>query len=519
MNRRYLRTGPLAALCLLLILLSGACDNPANEGDTDMTATAAKTAQDAADSFSDIHSGALALWADTLTLADTDSVNAALEAYQGLRPNARILLAEEKARLDLLKAALDKILAGAERDVYYTLTDVLDYLMEQPESTIDTPCPVAYYGDETIYALYRILAAAGKYVALDLSESGVYGFATGTEAGRELIVSLVLPDTLTATPSGTQYTQLFSGYVNLKTVRAAGLVTLGSYTFGLRDELIAVDLPKVAYIGWGAFSKCISLTTVTLPEVVTTSGSIFADCSSLTTVSLPKAQIIGDSVFSNCISLTSVNLPEAVTIGGSAFAACRNLPSINLPKAATIGGSAFSNCRSLPSINLPKAVTIGGSAFGLCTSLISASLPAVVSLEMKAFDGCASLTSVDLPKVQTIAVYAFQDCASLAAITLPELEFINNNAFRNCASLETVTLGLLPPTIGMGYPYLKPTTFSGAAATPRTITIKVPLLALYERVSPWSDKLGANNNTGGADYFWDDNPDTWDNLTVALEAL
>jgi hypothetical protein len=85
MHRRYLRAGPLAGLYLLLILLSGACDNPANGNDEDPAVTAAKAARDAADSFYGAHRGVITLPVDMLTLADADPVSAALEAYTGLR--------------------------------------------------------------------------------------------------------------------------------------------------------------------------------------------------------------------------------------------------------------------------------------------------------------------------------------------------------------------------------------------------------------------------------------------------
>jgi hypothetical protein len=102
---------------------------------------------------------------------------------------------------------------------------------------------------------------------------------------------------------------------------------------------------------------------------------------------------------------------------------------------------------------------------------------------------------------------------SSAAITLPKAEAIGNNTFTGCTGLVVVTLGTIPPTT-MGT-----TIFSGTATSAKTITIKVPQLTLYREISPWKDKLGANNNTGGANYFWDNNPATRDNLTVALEVL
>jgi hypothetical protein len=538
MNRRHLRAGPLAGLCLILILLFVTCDNPAGGDGADTTAAAAKAARDSADSFYAAHRGVIDTPADTLTLGDTDPVNAALEAYQGLQANARILLAEEKARLDLLKSKLDEMLGEAERGAYYNLTDLLGYLMEQEDTTPDEPCAVAYCGDENIIALYKVLTVAGKYTALDLSKSGVYGFATGTEGGRELIVSLVLPDTLTETPDTTYSAQLFSGYVNLKTVSAAGLTRLGSYTFYLCSALATVNLPKAVTIDDHAFDGCISLTTVNLPEAITLGTATFNACASLATVTLPKAATIGEVAFTGCTNLTTVNLPEATTIGtrafqgcaslaslgartfeskivsigASAFAGCSSLAAIVQPEVTFIGERAFAQCTSLVTVSLPKAASIGNNAFGSCARLDNVDLPKAISIGNNAFIGCAGLAAVTLPVAADFGQNAFQDCAGLAAVTLPKVESIGNNAFTGCVSLATVTLGTIPPTA------IGTTIFSGAAMAAKTITIKAPQLTLYT-ISPWSDKLGANNNTGGANYFWDNNAATRDNLTVALEAL
>jgi hypothetical protein len=172
MNIRYLRAGRLAGLCFVLILLFGACDNPA-DGDDGPGVTAATVAQNAADSFYDTHRGVLVMPVDMLSLGDADPVNTALEAYKGLRADVKTLLAGEKAHLDILKAKLDEMGGEAERSVYYTLTDLLVYLTEQPENTADSPYEVAYYGNETIKAVYKVLTVAGKYAALDLSKSDV----------------------------------------------------------------------------------------------------------------------------------------------------------------------------------------------------------------------------------------------------------------------------------------------------------------------------------------------------------
>jgi hypothetical protein len=132
-----------------------------------------------------------------------------------------------------------------------------------------------------------------------------------------------------------------------------------------------------------------------------------------------------------------------------------------------------------------------------------------VTINFGVFSGCTGLTAVTLPKVVSIGDYTFENCSILAAITLPKAASIGNAAFQNCPSLATVTLGTIPPTVGTRI-------FQSAATTGKTITIKTPQLALYNLVTPWSDKMGDSSAWG---TYWDNNTNTKDNLTVALAAL
>jgi hypothetical protein len=164
-------------------------------------------------------------------------------------------------------------------------------------------------------------------------------------------------------------------------------------------------------------------------------------------------------------------------------------------------------------------VSIGDTTFDRCISLTTVSLPKAKTMGMRVFDGCVALATVNLPEMTSFQQNAFRGCAGLATINLPKVEVIGSQAFNGCVSLATLTLGLAPPVIGTGTINGSLEIFSGAATSPRTITIKAPQLILYREISPWTDKLGANNDAGGANFFWDNNPDTRDNLTVALEAL
>jgi hypothetical protein len=266
----------------MLALFLGACENPSGE-DGNGNAAAAR---EAADNFYLEHSAVIELPVDMITLATRAPVNAALETYAGLSAEAQALLAEDKAHLDRLKTRLSELADMAEKGAYYIAADLGAHLAAQPDNTADTPYTAVYTGSETPKALYRALAAGGKYVNLNLAESGVQGFNYGVENGRELIVHLTLPDSLTEIRAGENKYPIFNGFTNLKSVDAAGLVKLGSYIFSNRTSLERVDLPKTAVFDNDAFLFCTALTTVEIPQAVTLKGAVFRLCTSLTTVIL-----------------------------------------------------------------------------------------------------------------------------------------------------------------------------------------------------------------------------------------
>jgi hypothetical protein len=376
----------------MLALFLGACENPSG-GNGDNGDNGA--AWEAADNFYLEHSAVLELPADMITLAEGAPVDAALEAYAGLSGEAQALLTEEKAHLDLLKEKIAGLAAKAEDGAYYTTADLGAHLAAQPDNTADAPYPAVYVGNERPKALYRALAAGGKYVDLNLAQSGVQGFNTGAEKGRDLIVSLTLPDSLTEIRDGEDARYpIFNGFMNLKSVSAANVVKLGAYTF--------------------------------------------ANMGRLETVNLPKAAVIGES----------------------------------------------------------------------------------------AFDGCTALTAVEFPQAETLNHSAFRNSTSLATVTLPQAGTLYSHIFWGCTSLTTVILGETPPTVNhvllqdgttIFSNIFRDTATAATAASPKTITFKVPDPAVYIAAgTPWSDKIGANKDAG---YYWDFQGAGKNYLTVALEAL
>ena len=108
---------------------------------------------------------------------------------------------------------------------------------------------------------------------------------------------------------------------------------------------------SVISIGYGAFSRCSSLTSVTIGNSVTS---------------------IGENAFSGCSSLTSATIPNSVTsIGYGAFSECSSLTSITIPNSVTsIGWYAFGECESLKTVILGSSVKVlETAAFAYCSSI------------------------------------------------------------------------------------------------------------------------------------------------------
>jgi hypothetical protein len=263
-----------------------------------------KATANAAAAFRADHAVVLGTAVDTVSLGDETAVNAALTAHEALSSGVKDLLTTEKTTLDTLKAKIDAL----KLTMFTTVAALQTWLETQTANDADHPYDVAYTGNETPVQIYNALDAGGKFIALDLSAASVTGFATGTEAGRAKIVSLILPDSLTAIPdSANTSTAIFRSFTNLKTVRAANVETIGQTNFRGLTSLTTVILPKATEIKQYAFYGCTGLTTVEVPKVQTIGRSVFSSAG-FTTISLPAVTFIGVMVFAGNASLTTVVL-------------------------------------------------------------------------------------------------------------------------------------------------------------------------------------------------------------------
>jgi hypothetical protein len=338
--------------------------------------------------------------------------------------------------------------------------------------------------------LLGAIAAAGRYVSLDLSACTGGGHSTGgglyagnifdpgntVSTGKDRIVSLVLP----AGAAGMG--DIFNDFTNLKSLSGAGITAVDGPIFSRCTALETVSLPAATSIGIAAFEYCTALKTLSLPAVTSIGIAAFEGCTDLSSVSLPAITSIGYNTFWDCTDLRTLSLPAGLTsVSGNPFAGCTRLTSITvdpgnpsykaedgklLNKAGTaliaypsasgpvtlngitaIGDYAFSGCAALETVSAPAATSIGDYAFFRCAALETLSAPAAISIGDTAFSRCDALTTVSAPAATSIGSSAFYGCTALPSISLPAATSIDAYAFSYCTALTTVNL---PAAVSIG---------------------------------------------------------------------
>ena len=392
----------------------------------------------------------------------------------------------------------------ANNESFTNIADISAYLISQTGGTdTDNPLSLAVQIDlgNMIQAgsgwreLLDAISTAGKYVDIDLSGCSMTGtdfnpsdmFSFDNKNGRDLIVSIALPDVATSIgydEFGGMGMGAFSDFDNLKTFSGENITIIGNRAFSGCTSLAITELPAgLITIGMEAFHSCIDLEQIELPNGVTS---------------------IGDWAFSGCTGLTSMNLPPIVSIGTGVFIGCASLTSFTVtgsgPLSVIENGEALvwnnTELVAYPSANgsitLPVGlVTIAEQVFTSNMSLTQITLPVgITSIKRAAFQGCRNLIQIELPEgFASIGDYAFDACISLTQIVLPgSVTAISDSAFEYCTNLALVIcLAETPPTLGSWQP------FSGY---PNGFEIKVPAASVeaYKSAENWStyaDKISA----------------------------
>jgi len=184
--------------------------------------------------------------------------------------------------------------------------------------------------------------------------------------GKDLIVSIVLPDVARSIVNGTGANPTFNHFTNLKSFNGVGLTSIGNIAFRGCENLIMAELPAgITSIGTQAFMGCTNLVLTKLPKGITAIGEqAFSDCTNLKSTELPAGiTSIGTAVFMNCTSLTELKSTTLNSIGSNAFQGCTSLIEVNFPAVTIVNLAAFISCTSLNTVNIPMATSLGNSVF------------------------------------------------------------------------------------------------------------------------------------------------------------
>ena len=309
------------------------------------------------------------------------------------------------------------------------LMDGIIAIINQQEGTLDNPAFLKLEIDLGIMSnpesnwkiILEAIEKTEKYIDLDLSncilESQSYSyffpdFAVST--GKDKIVSLILPDTITDITGGTgESNSAFKHFTNLKHASGKNIIHIGNWAFYNCTKLEEANFPNVTEINLGVFYNCINLKEANFPEAVEIISNAFRNCKNLVSVSAPKVETIGTLAFYDCTSLAEINLSAVTKIYQNAFGNCLNLAKADFPLVITLGNQAFDNCIKLETVLFPKVEVIHSRTFFNCVNLKETDFSSVVHIADHAFYNCTSLEEIIFPKAMIIEPMSFGNCTSL----------------------------------------------------------------------------------------------------------
>jgi len=332
--------------------------------------------------------------------------NIYVESRKLLNNGVSELVAVGSAVVDIKPGNNDAVIIrmGQPAKIFYSISELQEWLENQPENTVATPYVVKLNVSD-ITGIGIALNTADRYVNLNLSGSTITSIPDETFQNCTKLTSVIIPDNITNI-GGNAY----NGCTSLASITIPdSVITIGTNAFNnttwLNNQTNGlVYAGKFAYIYKGtmpantsislldgtkgiadqAFDKCTNLTSITIPNSVITIGTkAFLECSSLTNVIIPNSVInIYWEAFGKCTSLTSVIIPNSVEyLGPSVFQKCSGLTTVTIGSGVTtIWGWTFQDCTKLTSVIIPNNVTtIEESAFNGCTSLTSVTFQGTIS--------------------------------------------------------------------------------------------------------------------------------------------
>jgi hypothetical protein len=273
-----------------------------------------------------------------------------------------------------------------------------------------------------------------------------------TSLGKKNLTTIILPESLKSIRDYAFNSTGLSGTLNIP---ASVRDTIGKNAFSFCEDLTAINLPSVGYIGESAFQACNNLA---------------------------GALVIPDSVFK---------------IKPFAFAYCEKISSISISKTVnSIGNTTFLNCGGSFTVNAENIdfSAINGVLFNGDKSTIVRfpfyksgiyTLPETVGdIAPYSFANCSAVIKVTLPEgTFIIEDYAFSECKALTEINIPEAVFyIGKNAFQNCSSLTKIYAKPISP-IDISETL---SAFSGVNTSKCTLYVPIGSKSSYANAVGWS---------------------------------
>jgi len=245
-----------------------------------------------------------------------------------------------------------------------------------------------------------------RYSADAIPEFAFYNPATSQ--GKKSLTTVIFPKSL---KSVRDYAFNSTGLSGTITMPASVRDTIGKNAFAFCENLSAINLSSVSYIGESAFQACSNLAgTLVIPDsVFEIRPWAFSYCEKISSVSISKTvNSIGNTAFLNCGGNFTVNAESTYfsSLDGVLYNADKSTivrfpmsKSGNFILPETVGDIApysFANCGGVSKVTIPTGAFL---------------------IEDYAFSECGSLTEVNIPEgVFYLGQYVFQNCSSLTRI-------------------------------------------------------------------------------------------------------
>lgn len=265
--------------------------------------------------------------------------------------------------------------------------------------------------------------------------------------------TLEIPNTLTSCEEGALF------YADIETLyfeEGTTKILAGICGNGYVKKVVLPD--SVTVIEEIAFYNCPYLKEISGTEnVIRIENRAFEECNSLQKINLPKVQYIGEGAFSDANALKYVDLTkntELLTIGAGAFYDCTNLKAFYMPDSVTsLGMGIFEECTNLKSIHLSKNLSeIPEKAFSKCKVLEEVALgELVLSVGDKAFADCVKLErlliSNDFCDIASQGLYNVPAVTIYGSADSSVQSFADNNGIPFEEWVPATSLNVLTPTV------------------------------------------------------------------------